>query len=445
MESLYLVKAVRPSFFMGGIFSVIGLPSQQLTTAAAPNPDPLQSFNVLGSFTPFDLRGGVALATQLGENWKVGSNLNVTTQSIASSMAVGLGLDLGVLWATPVRKLNLGLSLQNMGFAVPLYKESFGLPFYARLGAAYQVHPRALVSMEADIPGDNAFGGSLGVEFNRDHLVFFRSGWRYDNIFNPISLGMGFKVANSMLDIVWVPAGELGHTYRMSLAVNWGGWAAEDADVELWASKSVLQTQGGTGSLELQGLVGEPEQADAWILSISPARGSGELRSFSGAGAPSRSIIWDGKDKSGNPVPDGDYQAKMQVRFRGGETVDSKPKTLLVNPPMPALSLEIAPNSVDNRQIDTAFVPTEFSFKSPSHLALPYRYRLEIRSADGKVFQNIDGDLQEDNLIAWSGTDDKGQAFTSNSVYHFKLMIIDERGQVLKEFNSLSRLCVFRM
>jgi hypothetical protein len=444
MESLYIVRAIRPSFFMGGIFSVVGLPTQQLTSAAAPNPDPLQSFDVLGSFNPFDLRAGVAIASQLGDNWKLGGNLNVTSQSIASSMAVGLGLDLGVIWATPIRKLNLGLSAQNMGFSVPLYKESFGLPFYARLGASYQAHPRALFSLEADMPGDNAFGGSIGAEFNRDHLVFFRTGWRYDNIFNPVSLGMGFKVGNSMLDLVWVPAGELGHTYRLSLALNWGGWAAENSVVELWASKSVIDTRGGGGNVDLQGLVDEPEQAEAWSLSISPLSGGAPVQIFSGTGAPSRALQWDGKGKNGAPVAEGSYQAKLQVRFRSGETVDSEGKLLLVNPAMPEMSLEIGSNSVDPHLADSAYVPIEFHFKA-GKTAVPYRYRVEISSAtDGALFQKLEGDLIEDNAVTWNGYNDQGQSFTSNSTYRFKLLLIDASGHVLKEFNTVSRLCVFR-
>ena len=55
--------------------------------------------------------------------------------------------------------------------------------------------------------------------------------------------------------------------------------------------------------------------------------------------------------------------------------------------------------------------PEGFNFKA-AHLDLPYRYRLEISTAGGQLFQNLVGELKEgDNPVVWNGVNDAGQAF----------------------------------
>ncbi len=343
-EGLNLVKLLSPITALGFSFSYVNLPTQQLTQAVGNGPDPLQNFKDVGRFAPFDLHGAVAYARTFGSRWKTGGRLNVTRQGIGNAAAMGLGVDLGMQMEFPAQNLRAGLALHNMGFAVPLLKESFGLPFLGRLGLSWGWRDRLLLAAEADLPNDNSFAVGLGMEANIDRLVFFRMGWRMDNIFNPLSLGMGFKMSSTMLDVVWVPAGELGHTYRLSLAYLWGG----------------------PGALQ-----------------------------------------------KGAPAP---------------EPVVA----------VPNVSLEIAANSLDPAQPDTLFVSAEFKVLG---LSGPFRWRMEVSNAEGQAFQVMEGQEPE---IRWTGFDDQGNRFTSNTNYSFKLSLVDAKGQVVKQLAPITKRCVFR-
>jgi hypothetical protein len=445
LEELAYVGAFGAGGDLGLDFGYASLPSQPLTVAAAQTPDPLQNFRDIGNFSPYDLRGSLAYASPLGSSWNFGARLNVTDQTLNSRSAVGLGFDLGLMIDPLADDLKLGIAAQNLGFAVPMVKDSFSLPILFRAGLSYRLlGEKLMAAAEADLPLDNNFAAAFGLEYNMDHLVYLRMGYRYDSIFNPFSMGLGFRIDSAVFDIAWVPAGELGQTFSASLGYSWGGNLSWDKNADLEVLNGVISRQAGqNGDLSLRPLTGKPGQVTDWALSIYDSGPKASLiRTLKGRGPVHGAINWDGKLEGGQAAPDGAYDAQISLRFKSGDVAYSGRKRLLLNPAPPEIHMEIQANSRSQGDPNLLYVPAEIRVAS-SESKLPFRWRLEVMGEGGRLFERIEGALSEPS-IQWTGRNPEGESFVSNSNYQFKLSLLDPKGNVLQEEGSFSKRCVFR-
>jgi len=127
----------------------------------------------------------------------------------------------------------------------------------------------------------------------------------------------------------------------------------------------------------------------AYTLSIVSETGQTK-RSFTGGAVLPPRIVWDGKDSTGFPVPDGQYQISLKVRHNNGSEFDG----------------EIGPILLD----------TEFP-------------RLEVGLSSTVFSPNNDGNLETINLLGSSKTTETLIA-----------SIVDEKGQIIRSqsFNGTS-------
>ena len=109
---------------------------------------------------------------------------------------------------------------------------------------------------------------------------------------------------------------ELGVAHRISLSYQFGGFfAGAEPDREVFSplgrnplAKFNLQTR-------------TREIPKRWFLEIVDNSGQGR-RNFKGKGSPPADIVWDGKDGSGNPLPDGVYYYKFYVDDGDGQKIE---------------------------------------------------------------------------------------------------------------------------
>ena len=89
--------------------------------------------------------------------------------------------------------------------------------------------------------------------------------------------------------------------------------------LELDASPKVFQPGGDTGSVTFKpGLSGEAGIPAVWTLRVESLDGKA-LKSFSGAGVPPQSVVWNGVDESGKTVPEASlYYADLSVEMESG-------------------------------------------------------------------------------------------------------------------------------
>ena len=85
-----------------------------------------------------DMAALLGLGAPLGWGLCIGGTAKVFRLELAEEVkAAGYAADLGALWHTPLKGLNLGVSLQNLGPDVKFEEEGDPLPQTIRFGAAY--------------------------------------------------------------------------------------------------------------------------------------------------------------------------------------------------------------------------------------------------------------------------------------------------------------------
>ena len=80
-----------------------------------------------GSFGASDMAVGGALAATIG-HIQCGTHVKLIQQKLESQSATGVALDLGILSATPLSKLTVGGSIQNLGNKMKFLEEEYNLP-----------------------------------------------------------------------------------------------------------------------------------------------------------------------------------------------------------------------------------------------------------------------------------------------------------------------------
>ena len=436
-ENMNAVFSLGDGGMFGLTFNTLIAPSVVKTVANGQNnTDPTLNYTEDGSFSPSDLLGAVSYERPLYAHLSGVVTLNMLAQSLDSLDAFGIGMDLGLIYETPYPGLKAGFAAQNLGTPIKFYKQGFDLPLLFRLGGDYAVpQTRLHVMPEVDLPMDESPVLALGAEYDVDGIFFPRVGYRYNNIFNPWSLGFGVRWDLWGTDFSVVPYGELGMTYKGSLSYRFGnpGASIQAAFPYLSSAKAA----GGGAVVDIA--CAAPDKVTAWAIYIYGGNPRPMiLRTLHGRGAPPSQVQWDGRDDKGRALPEGPYNAVLSLRYATGQVVVSPWLRLEVDntPPqgllMPATRL---PNGTD------LVVPARFQV-SLRDARVPDVWRLEVLGPDGKVFRTLESREAQPQELVWDGKGDKGEAYYSGQVYRFRLTVIDKLGN-RSQTPDQSYRCIF--
>src|SRR5262249_51768739 len=114
-ENLNAVVSLGDGGMLGGTFNFLAVPQLTRTEQIANTPDPTLNYRETGAFQPFDMQVAVAYARPLYKSLMWGTNFKLLNQSIDDRNTFGIGLDLGLLYRTPLQGLTLGFAAQNLG------------------------------------------------------------------------------------------------------------------------------------------------------------------------------------------------------------------------------------------------------------------------------------------------------------------------------------------
>lgn len=425
---------------VGATFNFLSVPQITRTEQVANTSDPSQNYVVDGSFSPYDLQAALAYARPIFRGLLGGANFKLINQSIDDRSTFGIGLDLGVLWESPLKGFTAGLAVQNMGTPIKLETEAFSLPFIARMGGAYHLlDDTVLVTVEGDLPADNSPVLSMGVEYNIANRFFPRLGWRYNSIFNPWTLGFGLQYDEWGLDLSAVPYGELGMTYRASV-----NWRFGKPGARLDARLAYASTAGSGKSAVLDDAMSAPDKVQAWAVYIyDSGRPARIVRTFTGSGPPAGTMQWDGRGNDSKPVPEGVYWGILTARYTTGQLVTSKYVRLEVNNSVPVVDLSIDPSSLNPRAAGEAFVPTAFHAQLRSGRGIA-AWRIEILDPQGRVFRTLSGEGPAPQQVVWDGKGDQGDELISSQVYSARIWVKDALGAEGNSPAPVSFKAVFR-
>ncbi len=135
-------------------------------------------------------------------------------------------------------------------------------------------------------------------------------------------------------------------------------------------------------------------------------------------------ISWDGKDSSGNVLPDGEYSFIIASEDAGGNRTEKSAGRVKLDNRITSVILSVdkegfSPNS------DNYFDTLEFSvFASPSDSV--ESWKLDIRDSSGKSVKSFSGRDKVPELIKWDGKNEKGEI--KDSTLRAELSVVYVKG-----------------
>lgn len=187
-----------------------------------------------GQFTANSLAAGLSYARVIVPAVSAGLTIKMISETIDSSAASTVAVDLATMWKTPVKGLQAGLHVANMGPSLG-FEQAFSLPITFRLGVGYL--PSANIAVDCDYtqPIETAGVFSLGGEYGYRDFLYIRLGYKYQGAvdynqtftgFGPaiasgLAMGIGFKLyKNYSADYAYSNYGFLGTPHRIALTAK---------------------------------------------------------------------------------------------------------------------------------------------------------------------------------------------------------------------------------
>jgi hypothetical protein len=217
-------------------------------------------------------------------------------------------------------ELHLGASLLNLGGPTLTLRETpESIPEELRAGAALHLFGgRALISGEMRHREGPGLEGAAGAEAWLHERLALRAGYHAGEVAGGFSyrLPAGWQVDYGVSDH------ELGVVHRFGLCFRFGGFHASAQ-----AYPAVFSPTGRQPVTKFQLDARTRDEARNWELTI---HGDSEVlvRTFGGEGLPPAQVIWDGKDQSGLPLPDGVYRYHLIVRDAVGRELVSRERSV---------------------------------------------------------------------------------------------------------------------
>lgn len=189
----------------------------------------------LGTLSPYDLAVSVGwgkafnLRLASGEHQLLAGVTGKYIRSKISETASSGAVDLGASWKIQDR-YSFSAALQNLGGEHRFRSESDTLPINLKLG--YSVIYWQALTLAADInfPRDNDPSIGAGTEYKKalgsSSWFAGRAGYNSRSAadieaLSSVSLGCGLGWKAYGVDFAWVPFGDLGHAYRVSLSAKY--------------------------------------------------------------------------------------------------------------------------------------------------------------------------------------------------------------------------------
>ncbi len=183
------------------------------------------------TFGAYNLIASASLAKYISDAIDLGGTLKVIYDQIDDSAATAMLLDIGVMHHPQNEKVEVGVSVRNLGFQITRYTNSGyseKLPLTFAAGITYRLNPSLYASFEVDKASGEDLVAKLGVEYSLNQALDLRAGFRSNagdayiggdlGFLSGLSLGAGWKWRNYRLDYGISSYGDLGLINQLSLA-----------------------------------------------------------------------------------------------------------------------------------------------------------------------------------------------------------------------------------
>jgi hypothetical protein len=288
----------------------------------------------LGSFKQTETAYIFSMAKNINTRFALGTNVKLVRQSVEEFSGTGFGFDLGAIYAvTP--SVKVGVSAMNLGgpnLTLRDTKETFPIEFRAGFSAVV-LNGRGLLTAEldqADGPGMRFRGGS---EYWVQPMIGLRVGM---NEQEPAG-GLSYRFMNKYQFDYGVQDHAMGLTHRLGLTYRFGGFFASAK-----AEPQVFSPTGEKAVTKIDLNARTKSDTESWSL-VVVNKSDETVRTFGGKGAPPAHLLWDGKDETGLPLPDGDYRYTLTVRDLEGRVIDSRTRVVQISTGGPQGAVPVIP------------------------------------------------------------------------------------------------------
>ena len=288
----------------------------------------------LGTFKQTETAYVFSMAKNINTRLALGTNVKLVRQSVEEFSGSGFGLDLGAIYSvTPTVKV--GASVMNVGgpnLTLRDTKEQFPVEFRAGF-SAIMLNGRGLLTAEVDQaagPGMRFRGGS---EYWVQPMIGLRVGM---NETEP-SGGLSYRFMEKYQFDYGVMDHAMGLTHRLGLTYRFGGFYASAN-----AEPQIFSPTGEKAVTKIDLNARTKADTESWTL-ILVNKSDETVRTFGGKGAPPAHLLWDGKDETGLPLPDGDYRYTLTVRDLEGRVIDSRTRIVQISTGGPQGAVPVIP------------------------------------------------------------------------------------------------------
>lgn len=161
-----------------------------------------------------------------GTGLSLGGTAKVVDSSIDSAGARAFAVDAGALYRKG--RASAAVGLRHLGTEPKFRDVSDPLPLTWFLGGAYRFSPELQTSLEVGLPRDAGPDFAMGAEYRRSFARHVSGAGRFGfssrntapGGLSGLSLGFGLGYNGLDFDFAWLPASELGDSFRYSLLVR---------------------------------------------------------------------------------------------------------------------------------------------------------------------------------------------------------------------------------
>ncbi len=290
--------------------------------------------NPIGTFREIETAYILTMSRALTPRFALGANTKLVRQSIEDFSGGGVGFDLGAVFdVTPT--IRVGASALNLGgpsITLRDTKETYASQFRGGFSASV-LRGRGLITAELDQTQNYGVSMHGGSEYWVQPAFALRVGMNDQHATG----GFSYRTNGHYQFDYGVSDHPLGIVHRLGVSYRFGGFFA--------SAKAEPEVFSPTGESAVTNIVlgsRTKSQADRWSLSLTN-KSDEVVRRFGGKGSPPAHLLWDGKNESGMPLPDGIYHYQLVVYDANGMEILSPTHVIEISTGGPQGSVPVIP------------------------------------------------------------------------------------------------------
>jgi hypothetical protein len=288
----------------------------------------------LGTFSEGETAYILSMAKNLNTRLALGANAKLVRQSVEDFAGNGFGFDIGGIYClTP--SIKVGASVLNLGgpsITLRNSKETYPIEYRAGFSAAV-LRGRGLLTAELD----QADGPGTRIRAGTEYWVQNSIGLRVGMDDQEACGGLSYRFSGKYQFDYGVLDHALGMMHRLGLTYRFGGFFASAK-----ADPPVFSPTGEKAVTKIDLNARTKGQPESWTLTMRN-KSDQVVRTFGGKGLPPAHLLWDGKDETGLPLPDGSYRYTLTVLDTDGSEIESQTRVIEISTGGPQGSVPVIP------------------------------------------------------------------------------------------------------